>query len=128
MISVPLCFKTSSSEYGDVLTLSRDVEAEVLEDDGVPFAARLDGSNCELASQCHESEKLQAVIRDNMQKRGFALPEGWGMSRLCEEDENTEAQRTQSFPSGFSSVISVPPCFKTSSSEHGDVLSPVLRT
>ena len=35
------------------------------------------------------------------------------MSRLCAEDENTEAQRTQSFPSRLSSVISVPLCFKS---------------
>ena len=35
------------------------------------------------------------------------------MSWLCAEDENTEAQRTQSFPSRLSSVISVPLCFKS---------------
>ncbi|TWU02866.1 hypothetical protein Pla52n_39260 [Stieleria varia] len=29
----------------------------------------------ELAAQFHESERLQAAIRDNMQKLGFALPE-----------------------------------------------------
>lgn len=34
------------------------------------------------------------------------------MSRVCEENKNTEARRTQSFPSRLSSVISVPPCFK----------------
>ena len=47
------------------------------------------------------------------------------MSRLCEEDKNTEAQRTQSFPSCFSSVISVPPCFKSSHAEiaiHGYIM------
>ena len=34
------------------------------------------------------------------------------MSRLCDEDKNTEAQRTLSFLSRRPSVISVPLCFK----------------
>jgi hypothetical protein len=33
------------------------------------------GLTRELAIQFHESEKLQAAIRDNMQKLSFALPE-----------------------------------------------------
>ena len=50
VISVPLCFKSFLAE-------------------------KMDGLTRELATQFHESEKLQAAIRDNMQKLGFALPE-----------------------------------------------------
>lgn len=46
-----------------------------MEDDGVPFAEKMEGLTRELATQFHESEKLQAAIRDNMEKLGFALPE-----------------------------------------------------
>ena len=50
VISVPLCFKSFLAEKLERLTR-------------------------ELATQFHESEKLQSAIRDNMQKLGFALPE-----------------------------------------------------
>ena len=50
VISVPLCFKSFLAE-------------------------KMEGLIRELATQFHESEKLQSVIRDNMQKLGFALPE-----------------------------------------------------
>ena len=50
VISVPLCFKSFLAEKLERLTR-------------------------ELATQFHESEKLQAAIHDNMQKLGFALPE-----------------------------------------------------
>ena len=50
VISVPLCFKSFLAE-------------------------KMDGLTRELATQFHESEKLQSAIRDNMQKLGFALPE-----------------------------------------------------
>ena len=50
VISVPLCFKSFLAE-------------------------KMEGLTRELATQFHESEKLQAAIRDNMQKLGFALPE-----------------------------------------------------
>lgn len=50
VISVPLCFKSF-------------------------FAEKMEGLTGELATQFHESEKLQSAIRDNMQKLGFALPE-----------------------------------------------------
>lgn len=63
------------AEHGYVLTPGRYVGAVEVEDDGVPFAEKMDGLTCELASQFHESEKLQSAIRDNMQKLGFALPE-----------------------------------------------------
>ncbi len=63
------------AEHGYVLTPGRYVGAEEVEDDGVPFAEKMEGLTRELATQFHESEKLQAAIRDNMQKLGFALPE-----------------------------------------------------
>ena len=50
VISVPLCFKSLLAE-------------------------KMKGLPRELATQFHESEKLQSAIRDNMQKLGFALPE-----------------------------------------------------
>ena len=39
------------------------------------LAEKMEGLIRELATQFHESEKLQSAIRDNMQKLGFALPE-----------------------------------------------------
>lgn len=63
------------AEHGHVLTPGRYVGAEEVEDDDVPFAEKMEGLTRELATQFHESEKLQAAIRDNMQKLGFALPE-----------------------------------------------------
>ena len=65
-------FKTSPTEiaeHGYVLTPGRYVGAEEVEDDGVPFAEKMKGLTRELATQFHESEKLQSAIRDNMQKR-----------------------------------------------------------
>ena len=60
------------------------------------------------------------------------------MSRLCKEDKNTEAQRTQSFASRLSSVISVISvplcfcvsvflCFKNGSPDHGEECLPRVR-
>ena len=56
------------AEHGHVLTPGRYVGAEEVEDDGVPFAEKMEGLTRELATQFHESDKLQS-IRDNMQKR-----------------------------------------------------------
>lgn len=64
-----------TAEHGYVLTPGRHVRAEEVEDDGVPFAEKMEGLTRELATQFHESQKLQSAIRDNMQKLGFALPE-----------------------------------------------------
>ena len=64
VISVPPCFKCSRSEiaeHGYVLTPGRYVGAEEVEDDGVPFAAKMESMTRELATQFHESEKLQAI-------------------------------------------------------------------
>jgi len=55
------------AEHGYALTPGRYVGAEEVEDDGVPFAAKMEGLTRELATQFHESEKLQAAIRDNTQ-------------------------------------------------------------
>ena len=46
-------FKT---EHGHVLTPGRYVGAEGVEDDGVPFAEKLEGLTRELATQFHESD------------------------------------------------------------------------
>ena len=51
------------AEHGYVLTPGRYVGAEEVEDDGVPFAERMEGLTRELATQFRESEKLQAAIR-----------------------------------------------------------------
>ena len=50
-----------------MLTPGRTACAEEVEDDGVPFAEKMEGLTRELATQFHESEKLQSAIRDNMQ-------------------------------------------------------------
>ena len=42
------------------------------------------------------------------------------MSRLCDEDKNTETQRTQSFASRLSSVSSASLCFKKASRVQGE--------
>ncbi|QDV57207.1 type I restriction-modification system subunit M N-terminal domain-containing protein [Rosistilla oblonga] len=51
------------AEHGYVLTPGRYVGAEEVEDDGVPFAEKMEGLTRELATQFHESEKLQSAIR-----------------------------------------------------------------
>lgn len=50
----------------NVFTPGRYVGAEEVEDDGVLSVSKPKrGLNCELATQFHESEKLQPAIRDN---------------------------------------------------------------
>ncbi|MEP3480724.1 MAG: hypothetical protein ABJZ55_15855 [Fuerstiella sp.] len=49
----------------NVLTPGRYVGAEEVEDDGVPFAEKMEGLTRELATQFHESERLQSAIRNN---------------------------------------------------------------
>ena len=71
-------FKGSPSEiaeHGYVLTPGRYVGAEEVEDDGVPFGEKMEGLTRELAIQFHESEKLQAAIRDNMAFVGLSKVE-----------------------------------------------------
>jgi type I restriction enzyme M protein len=55
-----------TAEHGYVLTPGRSTCTEEVEDDGVPFAEKMEGLTRELATQFHESEKLQSAIRDNM--------------------------------------------------------------
>ena len=63
------------AEHGYVLTLGRYVGAEEVEDDGIPFAKKMEGMTRELAIQFHESGKVQAAIRVRLSKQGFGLPE-----------------------------------------------------
>ena len=75
VISVPLCFqlyRPEIPEHGYVLTPGRCVGAEEVEDDGVPFAEKMEGLPRELATQFHEAEKLQSAIRKN-----FFRPVRW---------------------------------------------------
>ena len=58
-----------------MLTPGRYVGAEEVKDDGIPFADKMEGLTRELATQFHESEKLQSAILAGLQKLGFALPE-----------------------------------------------------
>ena len=55
------------AEHGYVLAPGRYVGAEEVEDDGVPFAEKMEGLTRELATQFHESEKLQSAIRHECQ-------------------------------------------------------------
>ena len=53
---------TTCRPFGtNVLTPGRYVGAEEVEDDGVPFAEKMEGLTRELATQFHESEKLQSA-------------------------------------------------------------------
>ena len=64
------------AEHGYVLTPGRSACAEATEDDGVAFVSKPKrGLTRELATQFHESKKLQAAIRARLSKLGFALPE-----------------------------------------------------
>ena len=55
-------FRPEITEHGYVLTPGRYVGAEEVEDDGVPFAEKMEGLTRELATQFHESEKMQTAI------------------------------------------------------------------
>ena len=59
VISVPLCFKTSSAEHGYLLTPVRYVGAEEVEDDG----EKMEGLTRELTPQFHESSILNGPRR-----------------------------------------------------------------
>ncbi len=54
-----------------VLTLGRYVGAAPLEDDGIPFETKMTELSQTLYSQMKESEKLDAVIRKNLQVLGY---------------------------------------------------------
>ncbi len=57
-------YRAEFAEHGYVLTPASYVGAEVVEDDRVPFAEKTERLTRELATQFHESEKLQAAVRD----------------------------------------------------------------
>ena len=63
-----------------------------------------------------ESRKRERKVARTQSRKDFELPESPLRLRALASDgfgnKNTEAQRTQSFPSHLSSVISVPLCFK----------------
>ena len=50
----------------NVLTPGHSACAKDVEDDGTPFAEKMESLTCELAIQFHESEKLQAAIHNNL--------------------------------------------------------------
>ena len=49
------------AEHGYVLTPGRYVGAEEVEDDGVPFAEKMEGLTRELATQFHQSHSAQIL-------------------------------------------------------------------
>jgi hypothetical protein len=55
---------TTCRPFGTNFAPGRYVGAEEVEDDGVPLAEKMEGLTRELANRFHESEKLQAAIRD----------------------------------------------------------------
>jgi len=61
------------AEHGYVLTPGRYVGAEEVEDDGEPFAEKMEQLTEELAEQFRESERLEGKIRENLTGLGY-----WG--------------------------------------------------
>ena len=57
--------------HGHVLTPGRYVGAEEIEDDGVPFEEKMAELSAELYEQMAEAEKLDAVIRRNLEVLGY---------------------------------------------------------
>lgn len=58
-------------EHGHVLTPGRYVGVEQVEDDGEPFAEKMDRLVQQLEEQFAESAKLEAAIRLNFRRLGF---------------------------------------------------------
>lgn len=59
--------------HGYVLTPGRYVGAEEIADDGEPFEEKMKRLTAELGEQFAESAKLEAQIRENLAKLGFAV-------------------------------------------------------
>jgi type I restriction enzyme M protein len=59
--------------HGYVLTPGRYVGAEEVEDDGEPFEEKMPRLVAELNAQFAESAKLEAAIRNNLKRLGYAL-------------------------------------------------------
>ena len=62
-------------EHGHVLTPGRYVGVEAVEDDGEPFAEKMDRLVRQLEEQFTESARLETVIRANFQRLGFDMQE-----------------------------------------------------
>ncbi|MDI6877032.1 MAG: class I SAM-dependent DNA methyltransferase [Methanomicrobiales archaeon] len=60
-------------QNGYVLTPGRYVGAEVVEDDGEPFDEKMQRLTAKLKEQFAESERLEAVIRENLKGLGFEI-------------------------------------------------------
>jgi type I restriction enzyme M protein len=63
-----------SNDY--VLTPGRYVGAAAIEDDGIPFEVKMQELSQTLYGQMKESEKLDAVIRKNLETLGYVEKEG----------------------------------------------------
>lgn len=61
-----------------VLTPGRYVGAAEAEDDGEPVEEKLARLRTQLLAEFEESDRLQAVIRDNLQRLGIGEPSGGG--------------------------------------------------
>lgn len=59
--------------HGYVLTPGRYVGAAAVEDDGIPFEEKIEQLCAELQEQFIRSEQLEAQIRENLRRIGFAL-------------------------------------------------------
>ncbi len=60
-------------QNGYVLTPGRYVGAEAIEDDGEPFDEKMKRLTAKLKEQFAESERLEAVIRENLKGLGFEI-------------------------------------------------------
>ena len=58
-------------KHGHVLTPGRYVEAEAVEDDGEPFAEKMQRLTATLEDQFEESRRLEKEIRKNLKHLGF---------------------------------------------------------
>jgi len=56
-----------------VLTPGRYVGAEEVEDDGEPFAEKMERLTADLAEQFAESERLEGEIRENLTGLGYEI-------------------------------------------------------
>lgn len=63
--------KAEIEKHGFVLTPGRYVGAEEQEDDGVPFEEKMQALTATLYEQMEESQKLDAVIRRNLETLGY---------------------------------------------------------
>lgn len=60
-------------EHGYVLTPGRYVGAAEIEDDGIPFEEKMAGLSATLYGQFAEAERLEAVIKKNLEVLGYGV-------------------------------------------------------